>query len=299
MIKDKLYYEFLKPDFVYIPFDDRTLLNIKLNMYVYANKVLGKNRNGENIFSTCSGKIIDLKEINTVNGKINSMVVENDFKEKRSKLIGMKRNLQVYNKESLLEKLEEYSLNYFHSVKNLIVLVEYSKNIDNSDAYTLKENIDEILEVIDALGTILDINTTVVANNKDEESLENLYEHIGTYPNIYLDTVSKEYKKESYDNLAKRIYKNENTVVLTLDTIYEILFAIKKNKNLTNKIISLSYENKLININVKIGTRVEELLSYLNIKVSKNKICLYKDELVSVDLESAIITKDLKSIYIK
>ena len=211
----------------------------------------------------------------------------------------MKRNLQVYNKESLLEKLEEYSLNYFNSAKNLIVLVEYSKNIDNSDAYTLKENIDEILEVIDALGTILDINTTVVANNKDEESLENLYEHIGTYPNIYLDTVSKEYKKESYENLAKRIYKNENTVVLTLDTIYEILFAIKKNKNLTNKIISLSYENKLININVKIGTRVEELLSYLNIKVSKNKICLYKDELVSVDLESAIITKDLKSIYIK
>lgn len=298
MIKDKLYYEFLKPDFVYIPFNDRTLLNIKLNMNVYANKLLGKLSSGENIYSTCSGKIIDLKEIDTVNGKINSMVIENDFREKRSKLTGMRRNLQTYKKEELLEKLEEYSLNYFNDVKNLIVLIEYTKNIDNSDSYTLKENIDEILETLDALQTILNIDLTIVVNTKDETSLSILYEHIGTYPNIYLDTVSKEYSKESYPNLIKRIYnKEDKTIVLPLDIIYEIFYAIKKNKNLTNKVITLSHNNNLININVKIGTKVKELLNYLNI--SSTKVFLFKNELKSVNAEEAVITKDLKSICIK
>lgn len=297
MVKDKLYYEFLKPDFIYIPFNDRTLLNIKLNMEVLSSSLLGKLNNGENIYCTCSGKIIDLKEIDTVNGKINSMVIENDFREKRSKLVGMKRNLQDLSKEELVNKLKEFSLNYFENVKNLIILVEYTKEKDNSDSYTLKENIDELLETMDALQTILDINLTVVANIKDEVSVETICEHIGTYPNLNFETVSKEYTSLSYTNLIKRIYSNDtNSIILTIDKLYEIFYAVKKNKNLTNKVITVSYNKKLINVNVKIGTKVSELLSYLNI--SATEVLLFKEKIINSSLDS-VITKDLKSIIIK
>ena len=296
MVLDKLYYEFLKPDFVYIPFDDRTLLNIKLNMDLKCNKLLGKLSNGENIYSTCSGKLMDLCEVNTVNGKINSMVIENDFRDKRGKLIGMKRNLQAYSKDELINKLEEYSLNYFNNVNNLIVLVEYTKGLDNSDSITLKENIDGILETLDALSTVLNINITIVVNSHDEVSENILYEFIGTYPNLNVEDVSKEYTKVSYPNLIKRVYGDDG-LVLTLDKIFEIYYAIKKNKCLTNKVITIVNYKKLINVNVKIGTRIKELLDYL--KIDADAVALFKENVIESNPNDSIITKDLKSIVIK
>lgn len=296
MVLDKLYYEFLKPDFVYIPFDDRTLLNIKLNMDLKCNKLLGKLSNGENIYSTCSGKLMDLCEVNTVNGKINSMFIENDFRDKRGKLIGMKRNLQAYSKDELINKLEEYSLNYFNNVNNLIVLVEYTKGLDNSDSFTLKENIDGILETLDALSTVLNINITIVVNSHDEVSENILYEFIGTYPNLNVEDVSKEYNKVSYPNLIKRVYGDDG-LVLTLDKIFEIYYAIKKNKCLTNKVITIVNYKKLINVNVKIGTRIKELLDYL--KIDADAVALFKENVIESNPNDSIITKDLKSIVIK
>ncbi len=298
-MKEKKYYEFLKPDYIYVPFNDRGLLNIKLNMYVYNNALLGKLTNNENIYSTCSGKLINLQTIDTVEGNMNSMVIENDFRERKRKLVGMKRNILTYSKEDMLNKLDEYSLNYFKNIENFIILVEYSKNIDNSDSYTLLNNIDNVLEIIDALSTILGIkNTIIISNSNDHGSTNIITDYIGTYPNIYFRTVNKEYNVNSYDNLKKKIFKKEkNTLVLTLDKIYEIYYVLKKNKIITSKVITIVNNKKQINVNVKINTSVKELLDYL--KINAKTVLLKKDTLRESKIENAVITKEVKSIIIK
>lgn len=295
----KKYYEFLKPNYIYIPFNDRSLLNIKLNMYVYNNQQLGKLKTNENIYSTCSGKLINLQTVETSQGSMNSMVIENDFREKRKKLIGIKRNILTYTKEEMINKLDEYSLNYFNNIDNLIILIEYTKDIDNSDSYTLKENIDEILETIDGLNSILNLkNTIIVANNHDKNSVNVITDYIGTYPNIKFKTVSKEYNSDTYEVLKRKIFKKENNVlILTLDKLYEIYFALKKNKTLNSKVITISNNKQITNVNVKINTSVKELLEYL--KMSSNKVYLMKDKQKEVNLNNAVITKELKAIIIK
>ncbi len=294
-MSEKKYFEFLKPDYVYVPFNDRALLNIKLNSYIYNNQILGKLKNNNNIYSTCSGKIINLQTIQTVEGNMNSIVIENDFREKRKKLVGMKRNIHTYKKEELLEKLDNYSLNYFNKINNLIIVVEYLKNIDNSDYYTLVNNIDELLEVIDALSEILNISSSVmVANNSDSNSISIITDYIGTYPNIKFTTVNKQY---SNDTLKTKIFKKEqNTVVLTLDKLYEIYHVLKKNKIINSKVISVVHNKKIINVNVKINTSVKELLEYL--KITSNKVELKQEVIKEVNINNAVVTKEVKSIII-
>lgn len=294
-MSEKKYFEFLKPDYIYVPFNDRALLNIKLNSYIYNNQILGKLKNNNNIYSTCSGKIINLQTIQTVEGNMNSIVIENDFREKRKKLVGMKRNIHTYKKEELLEKLDNYSLNYFNKIDNLIIVVEYLKNIDNSDYYTLVNNIDELLEVIDALSEILNISSSVmVANNSDSNSISIITDYIGTYPNIKFTTVNKQY---SNDTLKTKIFKKEqNTVVLTLDKLYEIYYVLKKNKIINSKVISVVHNKKIINVNVKINTSVKELLEYL--KITSNKVELKQEVIKELNINNAVVTKEVKSIII-
>ena len=190
--------------------------------------------------------------------------------------------------------MEKFSLNYFENKKNLIVFVEYKKGIDNSDSYSLSNYVDELLETIDTLENNLALNVTIVVNSKDEKSLNVLYEHIGTYINLKLETISKEYNKENYNLLAKRFYKNESdTVILALDDIHEIYYAAKKGKNITSKIISISYNKTIYNVNVKLGTEIKELLEYLNI--NKEEIILYDGTFIKSD-NDGIVTKELKAI---
>lgn len=289
---------FLKPDYIYVPFNDRTLLNIKLNMYVYNNQKLGTLKNGNFIYSTCSGKLVNLETIETVDGKMNSMVIENDFREKRKKRIGMKRNLLTLEKEDMLKRLDKYSLNIFNGFENLIILVEYTRGVDNSDSYTLKDNIDEVLETIDALNTILELKSTIIVSySHDTLSTNIIRDYIGTYPNIGFTTTSREIKDNDYSSLIKKVYKKEKALVITLDKLYEIFYALKKNRTLNSKVITIHYKKNVYNVNVKINTKVKELLNYL--KINSNKVLLKKEKLVEVNINNAVITKDLKAIVVE
>ena len=83
MKKAQEYITFLTPEFIYVPFDDEKLLSIDRTRKVYHNGYLGTKANGDKIFSPVSGTILGTKNSNYFNYSSNSLVIENDFIDKR------------------------------------------------------------------------------------------------------------------------------------------------------------------------------------------------------------------------
>ena len=80
------YITYLTPEYIYIPYDNEMLLTLNKNKLVYHNMSLGTNNDGSEIFSPVSGKIIGIKEMEFNNKKSNTLVIMNDYKDKREKL---------------------------------------------------------------------------------------------------------------------------------------------------------------------------------------------------------------------
>ena len=87
MAKDiQKYISYLSPEFIYVPFDKMEQLRIKRSKLVLNNFYLGQNSEGKNLYSPVSGKIIGTKEMIFNNKKSNTLVIENNFMERREKL---------------------------------------------------------------------------------------------------------------------------------------------------------------------------------------------------------------------
>jgi Na+-translocating ferredoxin:NAD+ oxidoreductase RnfC subunit len=115
------YITYLSPNFIYIPFDNLELLRIKKSKHVYHNMSLGTNNDGKQIFSPVSGNIVGLKEMIYNDGKKQSLVVENDFIDKKENPTPL-RNVSKIKKSEIIESLKKYGLyNNINSKTTLVV----------------------------------------------------------------------------------------------------------------------------------------------------------------------------------
>ena len=104
--KAQEYITYLTPEFIYVPYDDINLLTLKKDRKVFNNGLLGTKKDGTKIFSPVSGSVVGVRKSNYNEFESDSLVIENDFIDKRVKLNPTK-NVTKLKKSEIIEQLEK------------------------------------------------------------------------------------------------------------------------------------------------------------------------------------------------
>lgn len=293
--------EYLSPDYLYIPYNEKDELLIK-NKNVYKNDLLIKNNC--NIYSPVSGIILGLCD-NIVDGKKQkTIVIENNFEENTRKFI--KQNIDIYSfsKNDFLSKIKEYG-NY-NLKGNILVVngIDYEP-YEEAYSYLLSEQTDTILEGIDVIYNILDLDKCYLAiKNNDSLNVETLLNQIGTYPNIELKLLEDIYPIGHKDLLIKELIPSDNlrVIYLTVEDVYNIYNIIKRNIPITYKYITVTGNalNKSKVMKVKLGTRLADIINDEFKIVNDNYDVVVNGLLSGYNTNSlnTIVTPNIRSIFI-
>lgn len=298
----KLEYKvFITPDFVYIPIHAKKIA-FSENSYVYDSTLLLVDDNKKNVYSSCSGTLIGTAHVMTTNGRMNSMVIENDFLERKKTGIGTKKRIFKLSSKEMESILENFNLNYgFKDKETLIIHLSYDKNSILNDATNLKENIVELLEVTDALVNAFDISKVVFAvNEEDNDSHGIISDFIGTYHNFSL--ITTKYNAFDKEKTAKKYFgkDKEKYTLISLCDLSAISNALKSKRLLKNKFVTVSGGSlkKPIIVYTKIGACASEILNFLKIVPEKNEIKLVGSCTQIVSKNEAVVTRDLEAIIL-
>lgn len=295
------YLSFMTPDFLYVPFDDKESLKLQKNKKVYCGAFLGTFLNLNKIYSPVSGSLIGAKSLMTSKGMSEVLIIENDYKDKKHKLCGSKKDITSFKKEDAKLLLEEINLNRdFTNKKYLLINISYDKKKDLADMFLVSENVQKFLEAADALFTIFGLKKVIFfLNSKDKITLEELSKYMGSYIDMEINIISNNLKDSQ---LAKSMFgkKANECVVYNAFELFEIYNILKNNKVTTEKFITI-YGNKIEPkaLYTKIGVSVEDVLTILKLKTIAKKIFLItSEEEINIEKNPAIITKDVKAIKI-
>lgn len=256
-----------KPKIVYIPLLEDITLLVNKDDYVFKGSILAKikGKNNKNIYSSVSGKIKGFEEKRIHNNLIvKCIVIENDFQERIESGYDKIKNLNVISKTTFFKTLENFGIQNIACFNNLRIDTLII-NIEKYEAL-MYQKCEEILETIDLILEINNINKVIIIS-KNKNLIKIINNYIGTYLNIKV----------------KRIYKtNKKTYTINdIGFIYNIYEILKYNKPITEKIISINN----INILVKIGTSITEIMEYIGIDNGYNKDLIITNDLSIIDLE--------------
>ncbi len=275
------YVSFYTPTNVYIPFENSDKLNLRKNKIVYCGEKLGCMNDGFHIYSSVSGIVKGASKINILNNMCDSLVIENDYKDKRFKLNGGKERIDLYKRKETNELLELYNLSRkFNGKKYLVVDLLVSKN-DLENKYILREKVYEILETIDALITIFSLETAFIAVN-NKECQEYLEMYCGIYPNI---------------SFSSKVMRNDKIVNYNGNDILNLYYVLKYNKKLCEKFITVVSDKKQIKVvKIKLNIMIKELMDFLSLKY--NKITIITHDNLKITNYNGIITDKIKTIIV-
>ena len=117
---DKEIKNFLNPDYIYIPFYNNYKLLKKNHDNVTLDEPIFDNDN-QLIFSSVSGKIVSLNEMNVNQEKVKCICIANDFMENKAIKKSVK-NINKYSKEEFIDLIHKYtSIREDFESKNLII----------------------------------------------------------------------------------------------------------------------------------------------------------------------------------
>ena len=317
-----------KPQKVYIPLiskdKEKITVLVKKDDYIFKGSIIGKikGKYKTSIFSSVSGKVIAFEEYTIFNGKkVKCVVIENDFKERIEKGLDKTNNLNEFSKKEFIEILKNSGIigldeteipayvkyDTDKKIYTLIInTIKYSSYV-NADCVIIKEKCEEILEVIDAILEINNIDKCIIVINKNNKDLiEILNNYLGTYLNIEIVPVSNLYSKLNEQKLVKKItginYIEKGIIIDNISTMYAIYQALKQNKPFTEKIVTFILPNveEPVNLLVKFGTSIKEIIRYLIGKQKIEENIFINDNLVSKYIvNSLVVTPELNSVVIK
>ncbi|NLC48345.1 MAG: hypothetical protein GX758_03180 [Tenericutes bacterium] len=284
MKKMQEYISYLTPEYLYIPFNNIENLKIKKNKIVYHNMFLGTLNDETKIYSPASGKIIGLKEVNLLSGKTQSLVIENDFIDKKEKLNAVK-NINKLKKADIIESLSNYGFNQKVNSKTIMVVNSfYDKKIDLKDMVINYEFYEEILEAIDEYMEIFNMKACYICIPRDDLYSIAAYEkYINAFPNICIVH-------------SNRKFKDSSCAFYSIEQILSIHKAIHLDYLYDNTIITI-YDSKPTIVKIKIYTSLYELLKALKIEF-KSKIVYVNNKEVA-DINNFVIDSSVRSILIK
>ena len=278
------YITYLSPEFIYVPFDSVDKLQLSKNKLVNHNTLLGERDNGKKIFSPVSGKVIGAKEMIYKSGKCKSLVIENDFIDKKEKL-NPTRNLSKTKKSDIVESLKKYGLdNKINSKTTLVVNSLYDKNYDLKDMVINYECYEEILESIDEFMSAFGMkNCYICVDRNDLYSIEAYNKYINAFLNICMVHSNKK-------------FKDSTCVFYNVEEILAIHKAISLDYMYDNTILTINNGKPTI-VKVKLYTSLVELLEALKIPYKTKKI--YVDNNIIDNPSDFIIDSSVRSVIVK
>ena len=278
------YITYLSPEFIYVPFDSADKLQLSKNKLVNHNTLLGERDNGKKIFSPVSGKVIGAKEMIYKSGKCKSLVIENDFIDKKEKL-NPTRNLSKTKKSDIVESLKKYGLdNKINSKTTLVVNSLYDKNYDLKDMVINYECYEEILEAIDEFMSAFGMkNCYICVDRNDLYSIEAYNKYINAFLNICMVHSNKK-------------FKDSTCVFYNVEEILAIHKAISLDYMYDNTILTINNGKPTI-VKVKLYTSLVDLLETLKIPYKTKKI--YVDNNIIDNPSDFIIDSSVRSVIVK
>lgn len=258
--------EFFTNDYIYIPYTNKDELNIRSNSLVFKNDLIC-----ENISSPVSGKIYGLSKINGVEGTINVLIIENDFKD-------LVYELKPAVKDIYKLKKEDVKKNANITDKNIVLCIQKNYKNDIKDSYILKDYVKEVLETLNIINLKCNIKTKILLEKKDIFSYQVLFSYLGTYPNIQIE----------FNHSKVKNYKEIN--------IYDALDIYNKLNNNINRdflYLTIQYKQKCYVIKTKRFSNLSEILLYLNISPKK----VYINNVVISDI-NYLLTENVSLISI-
>lgn len=278
------YINYLTPEFIYIPFDDISTLDIPKNGNVYNNKCLGSLKNDNKIFSPVSGKIIGTKTMSFMDKNIETLVIENNFMDKRDKL-NYTKNVNKLTKEDVIQSLTKYGLNKKINSKTILLIEsKYDKNYDLKDVVINYEFYENILETIDEYMSIFNMNTCYLNIDKNDLFSISAYEkYINAFPNICIVNSNKKIKQK-------------NSITYSIEEVLAIHKAIHLDYLYDNTLVTIYYKEPII-VKIKINSSLSELLNVFKIPYQSKNVYV-NNKLIS-NIDNFVIDRNIRSITVK
>ncbi len=282
--KKEEYITYLSPEYIYVPYSKLENLRIKKNKLVYNNMYLGDYDDGTKIYSPVSGRIIGIKDMDYITGKKSSLVIENDYIDRKEKL-NYSKNVKKLKKNEIIESLTNYGLNKKIDSKTILVVSSsYDKKYDLKSMFINYEFYEEILEGIDEFMDIFNMKNCYICLNKTDFYSIGAYEkYINAFPNICIVYSDKK-------------FKDNKCVFYDVEEILAIYKAIHLNYLYDTTMITI-YDKESIVVKVKVDSSLYELLRALKISLKDKKV-LVNNNVIS-DVKNFVIDINVKSIIIK
>ena len=275
MKKDRKFFNYDQPKYVYLPYESKESVKIPADGNVLVSTEIS-TYNGKTITSSVSGKILGSSNVYLNNKLINAIAIENDFRDLKREVVKSKSFFD-YGKNDIRNILKENKLEK-SKMDPIVLEIKYEKNYDESDYLLVKEYANDILETLDKIAYGYDIkHIYLVVNKKDKAVRDEFLNYLGTYLNI--DLVKKLKIEHSSFNVEE---------IVNLNNIFKI--------KARSRYIYLTINNKGVVYLVKTKKYVtlKELLVALNI-TSNNVYDITKNKLN--DLE--VLNGDIRTIIIK
>ena len=298
---------------IYLPITKNDKLLIKLNQEIKKETIVAMKKNNIPIISSISGTFVGIDKYYNSNGELNDfLIIKNNYKEETLKKIPTKRNLLKYTKEIILIIIQKLGLKTDNDENLFIVLdrepsklyinaLEDEPNNFNIE-FRLLKNRDLILETLYTILTIFNISQCeILIKDTNTKVIKEYEEYLGSYPNIKLRLIPDLYPISNYHILKEYLPIKEKEILLNLEKLYVLSYALKRQRFLTEKLLTISgsvvLDPKIYEI--KLGTRVGDIIDYDEIIKSydiwinnhlERKPLFSKDIIIDNNISSLIIT---------
>ena len=329
ILPSKKIVDVLKPTLVYIPLIS-TLgykydMVVKVGDYICKGDIVGINKlSNFPIHASVSGFVIDVVKKYSLDGSlVDTVVIENDFKERYRNKRGKKKYINSYSKLEFINMLRDNGIvnlygsdypsfmNYYdkENIKYLIINGIDDDMFSSTNSMIMYNYTEELLAGIDAVLEIMNIETCYSAVNYCNELVINkLLKYKNTYPNIKIYGIMDGYPSGSELNILNSIMdKNYDSIPDDLNVIFgnvSLMYAIYEmllyNRPLTEIFITVSGSGckDNANVRVKIGSEISYVMECLGGYKDKKLYMIANDVMRGNSLKNddVIITKDLHTI---
>ncbi len=274
--------EYLSPEYLYFKINNSVKYFIDGKSKVLKEQVLF-NINGNDIYSTVSGKVLGTKELDNNN----YLVIQNDYKEKFNSNKVLRKKINNLSKKEVLDLLNDansklysdnikYFLNNFDSIDNFVLSLVVCEDAEKVYSSVFNIHNSDIMEMFDALSQIFEIkNPYIIASDTDEANIEYITNLSGMYPDINITLTHDKYPC-SHPLLITRKLNLKNALVLTPTDLYYLYTIIKRGKKIIEKeVLISSYSLKTdYLITTKLNVLISDLLQECKIKLKPEDIIL-------------------------
>lgn len=302
---------FLNPKYVFMPINEGFKLRVKDNDYVYKNDIVAIDKTGGMVFSSVSGRVLGVKDMDRIESHIPSLVIENDFKENIRIRKSARKFLNNIKKTDILRSLEDAALTF----KGEKVSTKIKKEADtllingidlepefNNKYYLFKDNIEDLLETIDLIGNLIKAKRIVIAiKSSESDIISEIVNSIGTYPNIELKLMGDEYPN-GHPLVLKKKLNLKDASVFDIEEIYDIREVLKRDMPITEKYISVVGDGVSTPgvIKVKLGSLLSEVF-VLNFDFSMKNVDVYLNGCIhgeKVESLKYVVDENIDGLYV-